>query len=152
MSFFDDRVHSAELVCTRVERVRTTLSTINIISESIYRTRKTTVLDVMRRLLQAKNIMVSSNIREQEFEESKYISILNVIQGNVDAFQVHKSLQRIREKRLINFIDWGPANIQVYCIFTYLRTMNNILLLGCRVQKVTVRPNITSCEWNDAGK
>jgi hypothetical protein len=32
--------------------------------------------------------MVSSNIREQEFEESKYISILNVIQGNVDAFQV----------------------------------------------------------------
>ncbi|CAL6306144.1 unnamed protein product [Bathycoccus prasinos] len=76
-------------------------------------TRKTTVLDVMRRLLQAKNIMVSSNIREQEFEESKYISILNVIQGNVDAFQVHKSLQRIREKRLINFIDWGPANIQV---------------------------------------
>jgi hypothetical protein len=69
MSFFDDRVHSAELVCTRVERVRTTLSTINIISESIYRTRKTTVLDVMRRLLQAKNIMVSSNIREQEFEE-----------------------------------------------------------------------------------
>jgi len=42
----------------------------------------------MRRLLQAKNIMVSSNIREQEFEESKYISILNVIQGNVDAFQV----------------------------------------------------------------
>jgi len=51
-------------------------------------TRKTTVLDVMRRLLQAKNIMVSSNIREQEFEESKYISILNVIQGNVDAFQV----------------------------------------------------------------
>jgi len=69
MSFFDDRVHSTELVCTRVERVRTTLSTINIISESIYRTRKTTVLDVMRRLLQAKNIMVSSNIREQEFEE-----------------------------------------------------------------------------------
>ena len=69
MSFFDDSVHSAELVCTRVERVRKTLSTINIISESIYRTRKTTVLDVMRRLLQAKNIMVSSNIREQEFEE-----------------------------------------------------------------------------------
>ena len=69
MSFFDDRVHSAEPLCTRVECVRTTLSTINIISESIYRTRKTTVLDVMRRLLQAKNIMVSSNIREQEFEE-----------------------------------------------------------------------------------
>lgn len=51
-------------------------------------TRKTTVLDVMRKLLQTKNIMVSSNIREKEFSESKFISILNVIQGNVDPFQV----------------------------------------------------------------
>ncbi|KAJ7557718.1 hypothetical protein O6H91_04G006700 [Diphasiastrum complanatum] len=40
--------------------------------------RKTTVLDVMRRLL-----------------------------------QVHKSLQRIRERKLANFIEWGPASIQV---------------------------------------
>jgi hypothetical protein len=34
----------------------------------------------MRRLLQAKNIMVSSNIREQEFEEvysNKYFSMLS---------------------------------------------------------------------------
>mmetsp|Transcript_726 Transcript_726/g.2092 ORF Transcript_726/g.2092 Transcript_726/m.2092 type:complete len:178 (+) Transcript_726:965-1498(+) len=82
-------------------------------AHGINATRKTTVLDVMRQLLQTKNIMVSSNMREKEFEESKYISILNVIQGNVDAFQVHKGLQRIREKKLINFIDWVPANIQV---------------------------------------
>ena len=27
--------------------------------------------------------------------------------------QVHKSLQRIRERRLANFISWGPANVQV---------------------------------------
>ncbi|CAB4319886.1 unnamed protein product [Prunus armeniaca] len=40
--------------------------------------RKTTVLDVMRRLL-----------------------------------QVHESLQRIRERKLVNFIEWGPASIQV---------------------------------------
>mmetsp|Transcript_728 Transcript_728/g.2100 ORF Transcript_728/g.2100 Transcript_728/m.2100 type:complete len:126 (+) Transcript_728:965-1342(+) len=57
-------------------------------AHGINATRKTTVLDVMRQLLQTKNIMVSSNMREKEFEESKYISILNVIQGNVDAFQV----------------------------------------------------------------
>ena len=27
-------------------------------------------------------------------------------------FQVHKSLQRIRERKLANFIPWGPASIQ----------------------------------------
>jgi len=27
--------------------------------------------------------------------------------------QVHKSLQRIRERKSANFIDWGPASIQV---------------------------------------
>ncbi|KAL4589992.1 hypothetical protein LXL04_002908 [Taraxacum kok-saghyz] len=47
--------------------------------------RKTTVLDVMRRLLQ----------------------------GEVDPTKVHESLQRIRERKLVNFIEWGPASIQV---------------------------------------
>lgn len=42
-----------------------------------------------------------------------YISILNVIQGDVDPTEVHKSLQRIRERKLANFIPWGPASIQV---------------------------------------
>jgi len=36
--------------------------------------RKTTVLDVMRRLLQTKNILVSSPVKN-----GKYISILNII-------------------------------------------------------------------------
>ena len=75
--------------------------------------RKTTVLDVMRRLLQSKNIMVSTNVRGKESSKSKYISILNIIQGDVDPSQVHKSLQRIRERKLANFIEWGPASIQV---------------------------------------
>jgi tubulin gamma len=68
---------------------------------------KTSVLDVMRRLLQPQNIMVSTSMRN-----GKYISILNIIQGEVDPTQVHKSLQRIRERK-IAFIDWGPASIQV---------------------------------------
>jgi len=45
--------------------------------------RKTTVLDVMRRLLQTKNIMVSCSTRR-----GCYISILNIIQGEVDPTQV----------------------------------------------------------------
>ncbi|KAJ3413942.1 gamma-tubulin [Chytridiales sp. JEL 0842] len=71
--------------------------------------RKTTVLDVMRRLLQPKNKMVSTNPSKR----SCYISILNIIQGEVDPTDVHKSLLRIRERRLAQFIPWGPASIQV---------------------------------------
>jgi len=74
------------------------------------RIRKTTVLDVMRRLTQPKNIMVSANTRSS----GCYISLLNIIQGNdVDPTQIHKALQRIRERQLINFIPWGPASVQV---------------------------------------
>src|SRR5690606_4472785 len=67
------------------------------------------VLDVMRRLLQPKNRMVSTI----PGKKSCYISILNVIQGEVDPTDVHKSLLRIRERRLATFIPWGPASIQV---------------------------------------
>jgi tubulin gamma len=70
--------------------------------------KKTSVLDVMRRLLQTQNIMVSCNT-----QQGCYISILNIIQGDIDAGQVHKALQRIRERRMARFIPWGPASIQV---------------------------------------
>ena len=84
--------------------------------------RKTTVLDVMRRLLQSKNMMVSTRRSEQAGRNPCYISILNVIQGEVDPTQVHKSLQRIRERKLANFIPWGPASIQVsfFCDFSLI--------------------------------
>lgn len=72
--------------------------------------RRTTVLDVMRRLLQPKNRMVSvSNVSRT----ACYMSILNIIQGEADPTDVHKSLLRIRERRLASFIPWGPASIQV---------------------------------------
>ncbi|KAJ2348133.1 gamma-tubulin, partial [Coemansia sp. RSA 2618] len=71
--------------------------------------RKTTVLDVMRRLLQTKNRMVSTT----PSKSSCYISILNIIQGDVEPTEVHKSLLRIRERRIAQFIPWGPASIQV---------------------------------------
>lgn len=87
--------------------------------------RKTTVLEVMRRLLQPKNRMVSTT----PSRTSCYISILNIIQGEADPtevrisrgsacgnaqqVQVHKSLLRIRERQFATFIPWGPASIQV---------------------------------------
>lgn len=73
---------------------------------------RTTVLDVMRRLLQPSNMMVSTPLSDRNSGHS-YISILNIIQGDVDPTQVHKSLQRIREKNLAQFVPWGPAGIQV---------------------------------------
>jgi tubulin gamma len=86
--------------------------------------RKTTVLDVMRRLTQPKNIMVSANTRS-----GCYISILNIIQGNdVDPTQIHKALQRIRERNALNFIPWGPASVQVGM---YLRLEIYIVLHEC---------------------
>lgn len=73
--------------------------------------RKTTVLDVMRRLTQAQNIMVSANTSSAG---GCYISILNIIQGSdIDPTQIHKALQRIRERSTVPFIPWGPASIQV---------------------------------------
>ena len=50
--------------------------------------RKTTVLDVMRRLLQPKNRMVSTS----PSKKSCYISILNIIQGEADPTEVNTSL------------------------------------------------------------
>ncbi|CAF3500027.1 unnamed protein product [Rotaria sordida] len=74
--------------------------------------RKTTVLDVMRRLLQPKNVMVTTAARDRNVTHC-YVSILNIIQGEVDPSEVHKSLMRIRERKLADFIPWGPASIQV---------------------------------------
>lgn len=104
-------------------------------------------------LFQPKNVMVST-LRDRKNNHC-YISILNIIQGEVDptqvhwcrliwchcelflcvlvnsyrtesqvngaflfSFKVHKSLQRIRERKLAEFIPWGPASIQVITTIT----------------------------------
>lgn len=71
--------------------------------------RKTTVLDVMRRLLQPKNRMVSTGLSKT----SCYLSILNIIQGEVDPTDIHKSLLRIRERNLATFVPSAPTSIQI---------------------------------------
>lgn len=72
--------------------------------------RKTTVLDVMRRLLQPKNRMVSAAAGARS---ARYISILNIIQGDVDPTDVHKALLRIRERNLANFLPSSPTSLQL---------------------------------------
>ncbi|XP_018480190.1 tubulin gamma-1 chain-like [Raphanus sativus] len=66
------------------------------------------LLTLKRLILNAdKNVMVSSYARNKEAIQAKYISILNIIQGEVDP------TQGIRERKLVNFIEWGLASIQV---------------------------------------
>ena len=115
--------------------------------------RKTTVLDVMRRLLQSKNIMVSTNVRGKESSKSKYISILNIIQGDVDPSQVHKSLQRIRERKLANFIEWGPASIQVALSrkSPYVKTAHRVSGLPARMRHTHCNIKYSS-DWFGSGQ
>jgi tubulin gamma len=70
--------------------------------------RKTSVLDVMTRLLHPKNLMVSADTRK-----GCYLSLLNIIQGEVDPLQVHEALNRIQSRKLVKFMPWGPSSIQV---------------------------------------
>lgn len=70
--------------------------------------RKTTVLDVMRRLLQPKNVMVSTG-RERQPSHC-YIAILNIIQGEVDPTQVRAhstSVFAIQSKCLDTFKEYS---------------------------------------------
>lgn len=81
-------------------------------ADAVSGVRKTTVLDVMRRLLQTKNMMLSSHHSNKGLQ-GKFMSLLNIIQGDVEPTQVHKALQRIKERKMVNFIDWCPVNLQV---------------------------------------
>ncbi|KRY78440.1 Tubulin gamma-1 chain, partial [Trichinella pseudospiralis] len=75
--------------------------------------RKTSVMDVMRRLLQPENMMVSNIPLKCKNGEHCYISILNIIQGDVDPSSVQKSILRLRERKLIQFIPWAPTSVHV---------------------------------------
>ena len=79
--------------------------------------RKTTVLDVMRRLLHPKNVLVSlppAAARARGGDAAAYLAALHVVTGAaLDPADVHKSLARVRDSRLARFVDWAPAGVQV---------------------------------------
>ncbi len=113
--------------------------------------RKTTVLDVMRRLLQPKNRMVSVT----PSKKSCYVSILNIIQGEADPTDVclHTSSELIYVHNCIN------ANAGPQIPPSNSRTPSSgIHSLGSREyasradQEITLRTHITSSEWVDVGQ
>merc|ERR1711925_46468 len=50
----------------------------------------------------------SSNTRK-----GVYVSALNIIEGDVDPSDLHKSLQTINDQKLARFVPWGSRSIQV---------------------------------------
>jgi tubulin gamma len=70
--------------------------------------RRTSVIDVMNRLLDPKNLMVSAHL-----DKGMFMSILNVIQGEIDPSEIQNALGQIRENRALRFIPWGPASVQL---------------------------------------
>jgi hypothetical protein len=96
----------------------------------------------MRRLLQSKNIMVSAHAKSKEATCTKYISILNIIQGDVDPGQVHSAMMRIRDRNLVNFIGWGPAGMQVCPPHLYLQFAYFTLVSTDLVGILPLRPFI----------
>ncbi|VDO81048.1 unnamed protein product [Soboliphyme baturini] len=56
--------------------------------------RKTSVYETMRRLLQPANMMVSNICRKKGNTQHCYISIVNILQGDVDSTEVNNSINR----------------------------------------------------------
>jgi tubulin gamma len=118
---------------------------ISMLDENQMNVKKTSVLDVMGRLIQSKNIMASCPVSKQGY----YLSLLNIIQGDVDPIEIQKSLIRIREKKLVNFIPWAPASILVSLSkkSPYLKSSNKVsgLMLANHTSITTVgnRLNLT---------
>lgn len=79
--FSSDQVDKVKRLAVSSVQKHTINSTLSLQAKSI---RKTTVLDVMRRLLQPKNRMVSTIPSKR----SCYISVLNIIQGEADPTDV----------------------------------------------------------------
>jgi len=72
------------------------------------------------------NIVLDSYIFSERtiFFDVKFTDLIKLVpntfsiytfQGEVDPTQVHKSRQRIRERKMVSFIPWGPATLQVAC-------------------------------------
>lgn len=85
--FTSDKVDQVSLRASQRSRSPADLLVVNLQAKSV---RKTTVLDVMRRLLQPKNRLVSTPTSAAN-RAACYISILNIIQGDIDPTDVRPS-------------------------------------------------------------
>ncbi|KAI5180677.1 tubulin gamma [Nematocida sp. AWRm80] len=85
--------------------------------------RKTTCLDVQRRLMLPKSRLVSF----EESETNCTLSAINLMLG-VDSIEIEKSLLRLRQKDFIRFAPWTPSSIQIAIGNTPTNTVSGLLL------------------------
>ncbi|XP_037950225.1 tubulin gamma-1 chain-like [Teleopsis dalmanni] len=79
--------------------------------DNVQAIRKTSLLDVMRRLLQPSSMMVSCEADKSNVH--RLIGNLNIIQGEVNPLDLNKCLQRMREREMVKFIEWAPAGLEI---------------------------------------
>ena len=89
--------------------------------------KKSTSFEVMRRLLSPNHTMVSNDINAKQC----YISILDIIQGEINPADIHKSLEKIRQK--LEFVPWGQRSIQCFLskkspFLTKTNSVNGLML------------------------
>lgn len=84
---------------------------INEASDHTRFVRKTTVTEIMRRLVQQKYSMLA--ISPSAFKESRYISMLRVIQGEFDAADYRKQVLGLRDNENIRFSPLFIESVQL---------------------------------------
>lgn len=100
--------------------------------------RKTTVTDIMRNLLQDGNIMVSSSIREGAF-----LSCMNILRGqNIQAKDINKAITNIHERKMVKFVPWAPALIDVMVTRQSMFTPNSHKFSGLMMANHTGIRNV----------
>uniref|UniRef100_A0A6B2L3W9 Tubulin gamma chain n=1 Tax=Arcella intermedia TaxID=1963864 RepID=A0A6B2L3W9_9EUKA len=105
---------------------------------------QSSVMDVMTRLLQPKNMLVSTPI-----DKGVYIGIKKILFGDFDPLLIRKSMQRIRQKEMCSFIPWGPARFEVTRASRGFYSLSNKRVEGLMIANHTsIRYLLVQCGRN----
>ncbi|VDK49679.1 unnamed protein product [Anisakis simplex] len=110
---------------------------------------RTSVGDVLRRLLQSRSMM-SSATGEPNIDHC-VISALTILQGRIDPTEIYSSLARIKNKREIRFAPWGSGSLNITLCrrSPYLVEANRVSgLMLCNNTNVAsiFQGNLSQCE------
>jgi hypothetical protein len=75
-------------------------------------TREAVVQEVMRRLLQSKNLMVQAPVKAALQRNSRYIAATHLLQGDVSMREAAKATSRLLERRDLVFANRWPTTLQ----------------------------------------
>ncbi|KAK0416722.1 hypothetical protein QR680_012648 [Steinernema hermaphroditum] len=107
---------------------------------------KTSVQDVLRRLLQPNSMMVSTGVDRND--EHYMLACLAIIQGSFDMRDVNAALERISERNSTRFPEWMPGSVEVTSTMKspYAKNTHRIsgLLLANHTSASTMFRNIVS--------